>query len=93
MFAIIRAGGKQYKVAKSDKVTVEKIDAAEGATVDCVAIYGEGGKKATVKAKIVAHIRAPKVLIFKKKRRQNYRRTRGHRQHHTVLEITDIKAA
>lgn len=93
MFAIIRTGGKQYKVAKDDKIKVEKLDAKEGSTVDCDVLYSEGGKKASVTAKVLEHIRAPKVIIFKKKRRQNYRRKRGHRQPQTVLQITDIKAA
>lgn len=93
MFAIIKTGGKQYKVAKSDKIKVELIEGEAGKTINCDVLYGEGGGKATVTAKILEHIRAPKVIIFKKKRRQNYRRKRGHRQHQTVLEITDIKAA
>lgn len=93
MFAIIKTGGKQYKVAKDDKIKVEKLDAKEGASVDCEVLYGEDGKKATVKAKILEHIRAPKVIAFKKRRRQNSRRKRGHRQQLTVIEITDIKAA
>ena len=93
MFAIIRTGGKQYKVAKDNKIKVEKLEAKEGASVDLDVIYGEGGKKATVRAKVLEHIRAPKVIVFKKKRRHNYRRRRGHRQEQTVLEITDVKAA
>lgn len=93
MFAVIRTGGKQYKVAKSDKIKVEKLDAEEGSTVDVDVLYAEGGKKATVKAKILEHKRAPKIVVFKKKRRQNYRRTMGHKQHISVIEITDVKAA
>ncbi len=93
MFAIIKTGGKQYKVAKDDKIKVEKLEAKEGASVDCDVLYAEGGKKATVTARIVSHVRAPKVLIFKKKRRHNYRRKRGHRQELTVLQITEVKAA
>lgn len=93
MFAVIRAGGKQYKVAKDNKIKVEKIEAEAGATVDCEVLYAEGGKKVTVTAKILEHMRNPKIIIFKKKRRQNYRRKNGHRQHQTVLQITDIKAA
>lgn len=93
MFAIIKTGGKQYKVAQNDKIKVEKLEAKEGASVDCEVLYGEGGGKATVKAKILEHIKSPKVLIFKKRRRKNQRRTRGHRQQQTVIEITDIKAA
>ena len=93
MFAVIRTGGKQYKVAKSDKLKIEKLDAEAGKTVDLDVLYAEGGKKVSVKAKILEHIRAPKITVFKKKRRQNYRRTKGHRQHQTVVEITDVKAA
>ena len=93
MFAVIRTGGKQFKVSKDDTIRVEKLDAKEGDTVDCEVLYAEGGKKATVKAKVESHFRAPKVVIFKKKRRQNYRRTKGHRQELTKLVITDVKAA
>jgi large subunit ribosomal protein L21 len=93
MFAVIRTGGKQYKVAKSDKLKIEKLDAEAGKTVDLDVLYAEGGKTVSVKAKILEHIRAPKITVFKKKRRQNYRRTKGHRQHQTVVEITDVKAA
>lgn len=93
MFAVIRTGGKQYKVAKDDKIRVEKLDAKEGDKVDVDVLYAEGGKKATVTAKIVEHVRNKKIVIFKKKRRQNYRRKKGHRQHQTVIEITDVKAA
>ncbi len=93
MFAVIRTGGKQYKVAKDDKIEVEKLEGKEGAAVDVEVLYAEGGKKASVKAKILEHVRGPKVTIFKKKRRQNYRRTKGHRQDLTLIEITDVKAA
>ena len=93
MFAVIRTGGKQYKVAKNDKIEVEKLDAKEGASVSCEVLYAEGGAKGTVTAKVVAHKKDDKVIIFKKKRRHNYRRRRGHRQELTVIEITDVKAA
>ena len=93
MFAIIRAGGKQYKVAPNDKLKIELVDAKEGDNIDCEVLFGEGGKGATVSAKVIGHGRNDKVVIFKKKRRQNYRRTRGHKQHHTIIQITDIKAA
>lgn len=103
MFAVVRTGGKQYRVAKNDVIEVEKVDAKEGASVDLdiLALSADGKKLALgkdvsgakVSAKVVSHIRDDKVLVFKKKRRQNYRRTKGHRQHLTVLEITDIKAA
>ena len=93
MFAVIRTGGKQYKVTKDDTIKVEKLEAKEGSSVDCDVLYAEGGKKASVKATILEHTRGKKVTIFKKKRRQNYRRTKGHRQDLTVLKITDVKAA
>ncbi|MCB9995690.1 MAG: 50S ribosomal protein L21 [Rhodospirillales bacterium] len=93
MFAVIRTGGKQYKVAKDDKIKVEKLEAKEGDSVDCEVLYAEGGKKAKVTAKVLEHKRDAKVVIFKKKRRQNYRRKKGHKQGRTVLQIMDVKAA
>ncbi len=102
MFAVVRTGGKQYRVAKNDTIEVESLEAKEGASVDLeVLAFSSDGEKlamgkdsgAKVSAKVVSHIRNDKVLVFKKKRRHNYRRTKGHRQHVTVLEITDIKAA
>ena len=103
MFAVVRTGGKQYRVAKNDTIEVELLEAKEGASVDLdILAFSSVGAKlalgkdiggAKVNAKVVSHIRADKVVVFKKKRRHNYRRTKGHRQHLTVLEITDIKAA
>lgn len=103
MFAVIRTGGKQYKVKKDDKILVEKIEAKQGASVDISDILylsdgktvkiGKDASGAKVTAKVVEQTRGPKVVIFKKKRRQNYRRTRGHRQDLTLVQITDIKAA
>ncbi len=103
MFAVVRTGGKQYKVAKNDRIEVELVEDKEGASIemDIVAFSSDGSKLALgkdisgakVSAKVVSHIRNDKVVVFKKKRRQNYRRTAGHRQNMTVLEITDIKAA
>lgn len=94
MFAVIRTGGKQYKVSKDDVIRVEKLEADAGSSVDFDdVLFAEGGKKGKVTAEVLEHRRAPKVLIFKKKRRQNYRRRKGHRQYHTVLRITDVKAA
>ncbi|AEP09536.1 50S ribosomal protein L21 [Micavibrio aeruginosavorus] len=96
MFAVIRTGGKQYRVAKDNKIEIEKIDAKAGETVtfekDDV-LFADGGKKATVIAKVIEQIRGDKVVIFKKKRRQNYRRRKGHRQELTLIQITDVKAA
>jgi len=94
MFAVIKTGGKQYKVQKDDKLLVEKLDGEEGAklTIGDVLMVSDG-KKATVEAKVVAQTRGPKITIFKKKRRQNYRRKKGHRQDLTMIQITNIKAA
>ncbi len=104
MFAVIRTGGKQYKVEKNSKIQVEKLDAKKGDSIDLDSVLALfDGKKmsagasalsgAKVTAKVVDHVRGDKIVIFKKKRRQNYRRKNGHRQNYTVLEITDIKAA
>jgi large subunit ribosomal protein L21 len=100
MFAVIRTGGKQYKVASKDRLEVPKIDAKEGSSVDLEVLMTSDGKTAKtgekgakVSAKVIEHTRADKIVVFKKKRRQNYRRTKGHRQDLTVIEIADIKAA
>ena len=100
MFAVVRTGGKQFKVTAKDRLEVPKMDAKEGATVDLEVIMTSDGKDAKigekgakVSAKVIEHARADKIVVFKKKRRQNYRRTKGHRQGLTVIEITDIKAA
>ena len=104
MFAVIKTGGKQYKVAENDVIIVEKLIAEEGATVelDDVLMLGETGKaaktasvdllKAAVFAEVLEQGRADKIIIFKKKRRHNYRRKAGHRQDQTVLRITGISA-
>ena len=86
MFAVIKTGGKQYHVQKGDKITVEKLGDEAGKTVSLTDMLN--GKKVT--AKVIEHNRGDKVIIFKKKRRHNYRRKKGHMQHHTVLEITDV---
>ena len=104
MFAVIRTGGKQYKVAKDDVISVEKLAAEPGATIELgeVLMIGEGAEIATgiplldgasVSATVVEQTRAPKIIVFKKKRRHNYRRKKGHRQDQTVLRITDIRGA
>lgn len=104
MFAIVKTGGKQYRVEKDNIIKVEKLDAEAGKkiTLDEVLMLSDGKKAtlgeplvkgATVTAEVVAQSRADKVIVFKKKRRQNYRRKAGHRQHQTVLKITEIKAA
>ena len=98
MFAVVRTGGKQYKVAEKDIFEVAKIDAKEGATIDLDVMMTSDGKEvkiannsAKVTAKVIKHTRGDKVVVFKKKRRQNYRRTAGHRQDLTVIEIAAIK--
>lgn len=103
MFAIIKTGGKQYRVAKDDKIEVATIEAKDGESVDFEVLFINDGKTvetgeplvkgATVKAKVIEQKRGPKITIFKKKRRQNYRRKKGHRQPLTLVQITDIKAA
>lgn len=101
MFAVIKTGAKQYKVAVGDVIKVEKLDGEAGSTVslDHVLMVGDdkGVKVGTptisgtsVTAEILEQARAAKIIVFKKKRRQNYRRKAGHRQEQTVLRITDI---
>jgi len=103
-FAVIRTGGKQYRVTPNSVLKVEKLEAEAGATVtfhDVLAVGGEGGLTlgaptvpgASVSATVLEQARGDKIIIFKKKRRQNYRRKRGHRQHLTVLRIGDIATA
>ncbi len=97
MFAVVRTGGKQYRVAAGDKIVVEKLagEAGETITLGDVLVAGEGSELRstdglTVSAEIVAQAKAEKVIIFKKRRRHNYRRKKGHRQQHTILRITAI---
>ena len=105
MFAVIRTGGKQYRVTKDVVLKVEKLEDAEaGATytfTDVLAV-GDGEnvtlgaptvEGATVTATVIAQDRTPKIIIFKKRRRQNSRRKNGHRQHITVLRVSAINAA
>jgi large subunit ribosomal protein L21 len=97
MFAVVRTGGKQYRVAPGDKIVVEKLDgnAGDRITLGDILLAGDGSdlKKTdglTVAAEIVAQAKADKVTVFKKRRRQNYRRKKGHRQQHTILKIVAI---
>jgi len=97
MFAVVRTGGKQYRVAPGDKIVVEKLDgnAGDRVTLGDVVLAGEGGNLQstdglTVAAEIVAQAKADKVTVFKKRRRHNYRRKKGHRQQHTILKIVAI---
>ena len=104
MFAVIKTGGKQYRVSADDVLTIEKLEAEAGATIEFneVLVVGEGADAkigapfvagAVVKAEVVEHNRGKKVLSFKKRRRQNSKRKRGHRQLLTVVKITGINAA
>ena len=102
MYAVVRSGGKQYRVAKDDVIELERLDGAKGQKVmlNEVLLIGENGKKptlgtplvkgASVTAEVVAPIRAPKIDVIKFKRRKNYRRQLGHRQELTQVKITDI---
>jgi large subunit ribosomal protein L21 len=97
MFAVIKTGGKQYRVAKDDVILVEKLDGEAGSSVTLDQVLMVGDKigspvvdGASVTATVVEQTRGDKIIVFKKKRRQNYRRKNGHRQHLTVLRITDI---
>ena len=104
MFAVIRTGGKQYRVAENDRIVVERLAAEPGATVainDVLMIAGGDGvptvgaplvSNAAVYAEVVEQTRGEKILVFKKQRRKKYRRTKGHRQDLTVLRITGISA-
>lgn len=99
MFAIVRTGGKQYRVAAGDKIVVEKLDGEAGSSITLgdVLLAGEGSDLKptdglTVSAEIVAQAKGEKVIVFKKRRRHNYRRKNGHRQNHTILKITAIGA-
>jgi large subunit ribosomal protein L21 len=100
MFAVVRTGGKQYRVAAGDKIVVEKMAGNAGDTVSLsdVLLAGDGGEiKPTaglsVSAEIIAQAKADKIIVFKKKRRHNYRRKNGHRQQHTILKILSVGAA
>jgi|LNFM01.1.fsa_nt_gb large subunit ribosomal protein L21 len=101
MYAVIKTGGKQYRVAANDKLIVEKIEGEAGATVEFTEVLmlgGEGEPKvgkpfisgAKVTAEVVEQGRAKKVIAFKKRRRKNSRRKKGHRQEQTTVLIKDI---
>jgi len=99
MFAIVRTGGKQYRVAAGDKIAVEKLagEAGDTITLGDVLLAGEGdtvadASKVTVSAEIIAQAKSEKTIVFKKRRRHNYRRKAGHRQQMTLLRITDVGA-
>ncbi len=102
MYAVIKTGGKQYRVSAGDKLRVEKIPGSVGEKVELSEVLFLGGDKvvvgkptvagAKVTAEIVAQDRAKKIIVFKMRRRKNYRRKRGHRQHFTELKITGVSA-
>ncbi len=102
MIAVIETGGKQYRVAPGDSLRVEKLNVKEGELVEIkkVLAVGEGKdislekkalEKANVIAEVISHGKADKVIVFKMKRRKNYRRTMGHRQPYTQIKIKEIK--
>jgi len=106
MYAVVKTGGKQYRVEPGAVIKVERLDGEVGATIalDQVLMIGgdDGGEPkvgaplidgASVAAEVLEQNRAPKIIVFKKKRRKNYRRKRGHRQLQTVLRINDIAVA
>jgi large subunit ribosomal protein L21 len=101
MYAVIQTGGKQYRVANGDVITVEKLAGAPGATLSIAPVLMLDDGKATqvgtpvvegasVTAEVLEQTRGDKIIVFKKKRRQGYRRTRGHRQELTVLRVLDV---
>ena len=101
MYAVLKTGGKQYKVTRNDVIIVEKLQGEAGNVVhiDDILMLGDGESAtvgrpliegARVTAQILEQARGVKIIVFKKKRRKNYRRTQGHRQAQTVLRITDI---
>ena len=102
MFAVIQTGGKQYRVAQGDLLRVEKLPGDVGAAVTFDKVLLLGGDALTigtpliagakVSAEIVAQDRAPKIIVFKFRRRKNYRRKNGHRQPYTELKITGVTA-
>jgi large subunit ribosomal protein L21 len=101
MYAVVKTGGKQYRVAKDDLIEIERLEGEAGdvVTLGEVLMLGDGKdvtigapvvEGASVAGEIVEQSRGPKIIVFKKRRRQNYRRKRGHRQLLTVVKVTDI---
>jgi large subunit ribosomal protein L21 len=97
MFAVVRTGGKQYRVAAGDKIAVEKLagEAGDTITLGDILLAGKEGEVAdvaglTVSAEIIAQAKSEKVIVFKKRRRHNYRRKNGHRQQMTLLRIVSV---
>lgn len=105
MYAIIQTGGKQFRVEKGMKLKVEKLPQAEGSDIELAEVLAIGGADGApgkigqpfvagskVSATVVRHLRGPKVIIFKKRSKKGYRKTQGHRQEQTEIEIKDILA-
>lgn len=102
MYAIIQTGGKQYRVEKGTRLQIEKLPQAEGEAVELSEVLVLGGDSSPkigqpfvagskVSAKIVKHLRGPKVLVFKKRSKKGYKKMQGHRQFLTEIEINDIQ--
>lgn len=103
MYAVIKTGGKQYRVIAGERLKVEKLDVEVGGkvTLDQILMVSNGDettigspiiKGATVNATVLSHVRGDKVMIFKFRRRKHYRKTQGHRQSYTEIQIGDISA-
>lgn len=103
MYAVVKTGGKQYRVAKDDKIIVDRLEGVEGDVIvlDQVMMLADGEKisvgaptvaGAAVGATLLRQTRGPKIMVFRRKRRKNFRRVRGHRQDLTLLQIHDIAA-
>ena len=97
MFAVVRTGGKQYRVAPGDKIVVEKLagEAGDSVSLGDILLAGDGTDlqdvaNVTVGAEIIAQAKGDKVIVFKKRRRHNYRRKQGHRQQYTILRIVSV---
>jgi large subunit ribosomal protein L21 len=100
MFAVIKTGGKQYRVVAEDILQVDRVDAEPGSVIEFGEVLVVGGETpvlgvptvegATVAAEVLDHVRGPKVIAFKKRRRKNSRRKRGHRQEFSLVRITEI---
>jgi large subunit ribosomal protein L21 len=99
MYAIVKAGGKQYRVEKGQKLLIERVREDEGATLTLEpvlfrsddVVFGDDLAKVKVEAKVVEHLRGPKIRVFKFKPKRGYKRTQGHRQELTRIEVTEIK--
>jgi large subunit ribosomal protein L21 len=103
MYAVVKTGGKQYRVAKDDKIIVDHLESEAGDNIvlDQVLMMADGEKVmvgaptvsgAAVGATVLRHTRGPKIMVFRRKRRKNFRRVQGHRQDLTMIQITDIAA-